>query len=361
MPASSKSLADFSNKLLAWFHEHGRHDLPWQQDKTPYRVWVSEIMLQQTQVSTVIPYYERFMARFPDVKSLAEADEDAVLHLWTGLGYYARARNLHKSAKILLRQYQGRFPDSVDALSELPGIGRSTAGAIIGAAMNKRAVILDGNVKRVLCRYHCIEGWPDQSDTLRKLWDIAASHTPEQACGEYNQAIMDLGASLCSRSRPACSLCPLQDACKAYKTNRTAEFPQKKPKKKIPVKSTTMLVLLSPDGNKVLLEKRAPTGIWGGLWSLPEVPSGDSPDSFLLVNGLRQTGKPDIWQPLRHTFSHFHLDITPVLVTLAQPQSGVMEKGRWHWYDLAQPGQIGLAAPVKKLLDALGDRLESAL
>ena len=357
-PAMSTSLSD---NLLAWFHEHGRHDLPWQKNTTSYRVWVSEIMLQQTQVSTVIPYFERFMTQLPDVQSLSEADEDTVLHLWTGLGYYARARNLHKAARVIARQYGGKFPDTVEALSALPGIGQSTAGAIIAASMGKRGVILDGNVKRVLCRYHCIEGWPVQSATNKKLWEIAEEHTPDKECDSYNQAIMDLGASLCSRSNPACALCPLQADCQAYQGNRTSEFPQKKPKKKIPVKSTIMLVLQSPDAGKILLEKRPSMGIWGGLWSFPEIPSSDTPQSFLMVNGLKPGGDIEHWQPLRHTFSHFHLDITPVLITLEKPQNSVMEKGRWHWYDLAHPSQIGLAAPVKKLLDALGERMESSL
>jgi A/G-specific adenine glycosylase len=351
----------FSDNILAWFHEHGRHGLPWQQNKTPYRVWISEIMLQQTQVATVIPYYTRFMEHFPDVESLAKADEDAVLHLWTGLGYYARARNLHKAAKIIQRLYNGRFPDTVEALAELPGIGLSTAGGIIASAYNKRAVILDGNVKRVLFRYHCVEGNPGQTETGKKLWALADQHTPLENCADYNQAIMDLGASLCSRSNPACALCPLQEDCEANKRNLTSEYPRKKKKKAIPVKNTTMLVLQSPENSKVLLEKRPPTGIWGGLWSLPEIPAGDSPQSFLMVNGMRQSGRPETWQPIRHTFSHFHLDITPMLITLKVPRDSAMEKGRWHWYDLANPSQIGLAAPVKKLLDALSDRIESKL
>ncbi len=350
-----------TDNILFWFHEHGRHDLPWQQNKTPYRVWISEIMLQQTQVATVIPYYKRFMHCFPDVEALAKSGEDAVLHLWTGLGYYARARNLHRAAKIIQRQYNGKFPDTLEALLELPGIGLSTAGSIIASAYNKRAVILDGNVKRVLCRYHCVEGSPEQTATSKKLWSLADQHTPDENCADYNQAIMDLGASLCSRSKPACGLCPLGGECEAKLRNLTSEFPQKKKKKAIPVKSTTMLVLQSPDASRVLLEKRPPTGIWGGLWSLPEIPSGDSPQSFLMVNGMKQSGTPESWQPVRHTFSHFHLDITPMLIILEVPREAVMEKGRWHWYDLANPGQLGLAAPVKKLLDALSDRIESKL
>ena len=351
----------FSQQILTWFEQHGRHHLPWQQEKTPYKVWVSEIMLQQTQVSTVIPYFERFMSRFPDVQSLAKADEDAVLHLWTGLGYYARARNLHKAAKIIHHQYNNKFPDSVETLSELPGIGRSTAGAIIAASMNKRAVILDGNVKRVLCRYHCVEGWPDQSSTNKQLWEIAERYTPHENCGDYNQAMMDLGASLCSRSKPACDLCPLQENCQACQSQTTDRFPEKKPKKTLRVKSTAMLILQSPDARKVLLEKRPSQGIWGGLWSFPEIPVDDAPDSYLLANGLKPSGDIRKWQPMRHTFSHFHLDMTPVLIALNKPQDSVMESSRWHWYDLENPGKLGLAAPVKNLLATLKNNLESNL
>lgn len=345
----------FADKILAWFAEHGRHDLPWQKDKTPYKVWVAEIMLQQTQVSTVIPYFRRFMARFPDVAVLARADEDTVLHQWTGLGYYARARNLHKTAKIIHQQLGDVFPDTVEALAELPGIGRSTAGGIIASSMNKRAVILDGNVKRVLCRYHCVEGWPEQSATSKRLWEIADQYTPGENCAGYNQAMMDLGASLCSRSNPACSLCPLQQSCEAYLANRTSEFPQKKPRKVLPVKTTTMLLLRSSDNRQVLLEKRPPSGIWGGLWSLPEIPVDEAPDSWLLVNGLRPRGNAERWPTLRHTFSHYHLDITPVMLALEQAGSGVMEPGKWHWYDFDKPRELGLAAPVKKLLQELRD------
>jgi len=351
----------FSDSLLSWFAENGRHDLPWQKEKTPYKVWVSEIMLQQTQVATVIPYFERFMSRFPTLEDLALAEEDVVLHHWTGLGYYARARNLHKTAGIIHHEFNGQFPDSVDALTELPGIGKSTAGGIIAASMNKRAVILDGNVKRVLCRYYCVEGWPDQTATNKQLWEIAEELTPERQCAEFNQAMMDLGASLCSRSNPACELCPLKGGCKSFITGRTGEFPHKKPRKKIPVKTTTMLVLQNPEGSAVLLEKRPSQGIWGGLWSLPEIPADNSPESFLLVHGLRSYKVVTRWQPIRHTFSHFHLDITPVLITLEKSPDAIMEKGRWHWYDLEKPGQLGLATPVKKLLDALAQNIESSL
>lgn len=347
----------FSSELLSWFADHGRHDLPWQSDKTPYKVWVSEIMLQQTQVATVIPYFKRFMARFPSLEDLALAEEDQVLHQWTGLGYYARARNLHKTAQIIYHEMKGQFPDTVEELTALPGIGRSTAGGIIASSMNKHAVILDGNVKRVLCRYLCLEGWPDQSATNKKLWEHAEKFTPAENFAEFNQAIMDLGASLCSKNNPACELCPLKDGCKAFKTGRATEFPHKKPKKKLPVKATTMLVLQNLQSTSVLLEKRPPSGIWGGLWSLPEIPVNTSPDSFLIVHGLKKQAEEERWQPIRHTFSHYHLDITPVLISLKKSPDAVLEKGRWHWYDLQSPGQLGLAAPVKKLLDALAQKI----
>ena len=343
----------FSQLILSWFKQHGRHHLPWQLKKTPYKVWVSEIMLQQTQVATVIPYFERFMTRFPTVKALAKADEDSVLHLWTGLGYYARARNLHKTASIICAQYNDVFPDSIEALTALPGIGQSTAGGIIASTMNKRAVILDGNVKRVLCRYHCVEGWPDQASTNRQLWNIAEQYTPEKNCGEYNQAMMDLGATLCGRSKPSCNICPLNASCQAYLSDRTKEFPHKKPKKKLPVKTTSMLILQSSNAKQVLLEKRPSLGIWGGLWSFPEIPIDHSPDSFIQQNNLKQIGEAESWQPVRHTFSHFHLEIAPLLITLKQPQHAIMESGRWHWYDLKNPAELGLAAPVKKLLAQL--------
>ena len=229
MSATAKSKQNnFSEAVLNWFHVYGRKNLPWQQDPNPYRVWISEIMLQQTQVSTVIPYFEKFMQRFPDIEELALADIDQVLHYWTGLGYYARARNLHKTARLIHTQFKGIFPTSIEALTELPGIGRSTAGAIIALASNSRATILDGNVKRVLCRYNCIEGWAQQRQTLNELWSLAERLTPATDCRAYTQAMMDLGATLCTRSKPQCSVCPLQDSCQAYLSNRTTEFPKKK-------------------------------------------------------------------------------------------------------------------------------------
>lgn len=310
-------------------------------------------MLQQTQVNTVIPYYEKFMQSFPTIGELAEAEEDIVLHHWTGLGYYARARNLHKSAKIIHTEFNGELPTNVDGLCELPGIGLSTAGAIISLASKKRAVILDGNVKRVLCRYHCIEGWPDAPQTKKHLWEVADQHTPDHSCAEYTQAIMDLGATLCSRSKPACPLCPLQDKCQAYQENKTSEFPHKKPKKKIPVKATTMLMLQSIQTNKVLLEKRPAQGIWGGLWSFPEIYSTTQADAFLALHGIESSIKQEQWQNLRHTFSHYHLDITPLSISIEQEPNKIMENQRWHWYDPQNPTELGLPTPIKKLLAKL--------
>jgi A/G-specific adenine glycosylase len=342
-----------SNALLDWFDQYGRKHLPWQQQRTPYSVWVSEIMLQQTQVNTVIPYYQRFMQRFPDVQSLALADEDTVLHHWTGLGYYARGRNLHRTARIICEHLAGNFPATVDELSELPGIGRSTAGAIVALGHGQRAVILDGNVKRVLTRLYCVEGWPDHPRVQKTLWELADKLTPERRCADYTQAIMDLGATLCSRSKPACGLCPLKESCAAFLQNRTDEFPQRKPRKVLPEKTTFMLIFHDQDTSKVLLEKRPPQGIWGGLWSFPEQEDITDLHGNLQGAALLDSRSMSLWSPLRHTFSHFHLDITPVLIPLNQQHVSIMENERWHWYDLRDPVELGLAAPVKKLLDKL--------
>jgi A/G-specific adenine glycosylase len=350
---ANPSNAQFTKPLLSWFKKHGRTTLPWQSQQTPYRVWISEIMLQQTQVNTVIPYYQRFMQSFPTVQKLAQVQEDNVLHHWTGLGYYARARNLHKAATIIHTEMNNKLPDTVDALCELPGIGKSTAGAIIALASKQRAVILDGNVKRVLCRYHCIEGWPDSSSTNKILWEIADRYTPRQSCAEYTQAIMDLGATLCTRSKPNCPICPLHKTCQAYSENRTTEFPNKKPKKTLPIKTTTMLMLRSTDTDKILLEKRPPQGIWGGLWSFPEIETSTNHNEFLTHHGLSKSKHQQQWQTLRHTFSHFHLDITPLAITLKKEQHAIMENQRWHWYDLQNPTELGLPTPVKNLLAKL--------
>ncbi len=342
----------FSSKVLKWFDSHGRKNLPWQQEISPYRVWVSEIMLQQTQVTTVIPYFERFMERFPDVNALAAADQEDVLHLWSGLGYYSRARNLHKAANYLVAKYDGNFPDSVDTLSELPGIGRSTAGAIASIAMGIKAPILDGNVKRVLARYKAVSGWPGKAAVARQLWIIADEYTPGERTADYTQAMMDLGAIVCTRSKPICEQCPLVKDCLAYKSGVPTRFPEPKPRKQLPEKSVRMLMVVNSFG-EVLLEKRPPSGIWGGLWSFPEIlPEQELYEETIEKTGLTITDAEE-WLPFRHTFSHYHLDITPVKAFIKAESPSVQENNRWQWYQPDQPAELGLAAPVKKLISQL--------
>lgn len=345
----------FSRKVLDWFDHSGRHHLPWQENVTPYHVWVSEIMLQQTQVSTVIPYFSTFVQRYPDVHALASAPIDEVLHLWTGLGYYARARNLHRSAGIVSNSLNGVFPTSGAALCELPGIGRSTAGAILSLGSGIRAPILDGNVKRVLCRYHAIPGWPDKPAVQKQLWEIAEAATPKKNFAAYTQAMMDLGATVCTRSRPACERCPLHQGCKAFSTGTTAEFPHRKPAKAIPVKSTHMLMWTTTEG-EVLLEKRPNSGIWGGLWSFPEFEDEAAATEFCRQQSQVSPTEAEPWPVVKHTFSHFHLQITPIRIDIENIPSAVMEPNRWLWYSLNQPSAVGLAAPVKTLLQTLRER-----
>ena len=337
-----KSNKRFAKQVLRWFDQHGRKDLPWQQDITAYRVWVSEIMLQQTQVKTVIPYYEKFMARFPDIQTLAAAGQDDVLHYWSGLGYYSRARNLHKAAQQVCDIHLGVFPNRIDALIELPGIGRSTAGAIAAIAFGKHCAILDGNVKRVLARHFAVEGWPGQQAVAKQLWYYAETHTPKARVADYTQAMMDLGATLCTRSKPNCASCPVQQSCVAFSKDEVANFPGKKPKKQLPVKATAMHIVLNQHG-QVLLQKRPPTGIWASLWSIPE---GEIAPMQYKLKGA------DRWPMMRHTFSHFHLDITPIQYS-TNSSVAVMEPEQWLWYDLNKPAEIGLAAPVSKILKQL--------
>lgn len=336
--------ANFQNAVLEWFDDNGRKDLPWQQNITPYRVWISEIMLQQTQVNTVIPYFERFMASFPTIEDLANAHEDLVLQHWTGLGYYARARNLHKAAKQIWENHQGEFPKSVEKLTEIPGIGRSTAGAIAAISMGIRAPILDGNVKRVLARYHRIQGWPGHSATLKQLWSASEHYTPRYRVADYTQAMMDLGATVCTRSKPDCQHCPLNQSCEGLATGDALKYPEPKPKKQIPTKTTHMLLIENPNGS-LLMEKRPPSGIWGGLWSFLE----ETPESLAAKHQL-DIGEIESWPPIKHTFSHFHLMITPVHIRLNKEPNSIMESNQQIWYNPQQPADFGVAAPVKKLL-----------
>ena len=339
----------FADRVLDWFDQHGRKDLPWQRDINPYRVWVSEIMLQQTQVATVIPYFDRFMAEFPTVQDLADAPLDRVLHLWTGLGYYARARNLHKAAVRVCEDFDGQFPLEVDELETLPGVGRSTAGAIASIAGRKRAVILDGNVKRVLARHGAVPGWPGAAAVQRRLWELAEEHTPKRRCADYSQAIMDLGATLCTRSAPDCEHCPVARDCRALAQGRQLDFPGKKPRKSLPVRSTTFLMVQAANGD-IWLQRRPATGIWGGLWCFPEVAVEGDPANWCVDRWGLIPASTEHWEPFRHTFSHYHLDIQPVQVTLDTTPSGVMEATDQLWYNRRHPPEIGLAAPVAALL-----------
>lgn len=339
-------------QLLAWFDAHGRKNLPWQNKPTPYRVWVSEVMLQQTQVNTVIPYFERFMQRFPEVQALAAAPIDDVLHLWTGLGYYARARNLHRAAQLIVSEHGGEFPRSVDALAALPGIGRSTAGAIVAQAHGKRAVILDGNVKRVLARFHAVAGDKSSSATLATLWQHAEQHTPHKRLRNYTQAIMDLGATVCTRSKPRCDSCPLHQDCRARRQGNPEHYPGRKTApKKTPVRSTWLLLLRDSKG-RILLEQRPAAGLWGGLWSLPECDDDVALAQLLDRLALREHARAPL-PAFRHTFSHFHLDITPVLVDVRSARGRIGERSGLTWIDPAAPGTLGLAAPVVKLLQTV--------
>jgi len=355
--------ASFSSALLKWHDKHGRHDLPWQQNKTAYRIWISEIMLQQTQVATVISYYNNFMARFPDLTALANAKLDEVLHLWTGLGYYARARNLHRTAQIIVNDFNGHFPDKLEAVIALPGIGRSTAAAILALSDNQHHAILDGNVKRVLTRFYAIEGWPGKKQVEQLLWQHAERLTPKKKTAQYTQAIMDLGATICKRSKPECTTCPLHVHCLAHKTDTVSHYPFAKPKKNIPVRSTIMLLLRDSD-NKVFLQQRPPAGIWGGLWSLPEAdckPVSRSVSQWSQQQLSLQIDNIVFEKSLRHTFSHFHLDITPVYASVIANTSSVMEQTESVWYNTCEPDARGFAAPVKKLLDTHNEVIAGAI
>lgn len=348
---SETSAKTFSKQVVDWYHKQGRKHLPWQQKKNPYRVWISEVMLQQTQVATVIPYYQRFMESFPSITDLANASEDTVLHHWTGLGYYARARNLHKAAKIMADTYKGEFPTTLDEVVALPGIGRSTAGAILSLALNKHHPILDGNVKRVLARCYTVEGYNGQAKYEKALWPITEVLTPKKSVAQFNQAMMDLGAMICTRSKPKCGECPLESGCLANSLNEQANYPQKKPKKVTPEKSTIMLI--PRVSNKVLMEKRPPSGIWGGLWCFLEVQKHSQIPALLSSLNLKQLNQ-QVLPEFRHTFSHFHLDITPVVIDCeVNITKEINEKDRQQWYDLTNKASVGLAASTQKLINLL--------
>jgi A/G-specific adenine glycosylase len=369
LSAAGKAAAEhIGPALVAWHAASGRHDLPWQVERTPYRVWVSEIMLQQTQVSTAIPYFERFMQRFPDVRALADAPIDEVLHLWTGLGYYARARNLHRAAQQVRDLHGGEFPRDYDAVAALPGIGRSTAGAILALSSGARHAILDGNVKRVLARCFGIEGNTATRAIELRLWALAERCTPVEGVETYTQAIMDLGATLCARRRPACALCPLAPHCSARRSGRQHEIPAPKPRPGAAARARKsrrawMLVAIDPEGS-VFLERRPERGIWGGLWCLPEFSSESAARSFASGQFQRALLQPRTLNPVQHAFTHFDLEILPVLAECQGLAPGlVMEPGVALWYNARLPetdrARIGLPAPVKELLETLTQRIGS--
>lgn len=348
---------DFAPTVLAWYDEHGRKTLPWQQNINPYRVWVSEIMLQQTQVTTVIPYYERFMQSFPSVVALADAEQEDVLHHWTGLGYYARARNLHKAARIVRDEHSGEFPVAFDKVLALPGIGRSTAGAILAISTGQRYAILDGNVKRVLARFFAVDGWPGLRAVEEQLWQYAEALTPTERLPEYTQVMMDLGATVCTRSKPRCEQCPIQAQCLAHVQGRVSELPARKPKKDKPEKYTHVFVPVYQ--GRVLMHKRAESGIWGGLWWFA------SPDGFTETHSAQPcwgdcsehealtAENQKLLPTIRHTFSHFHLNIQPILVEVSSITEVAEHDSGRMWVDWREPKKIGLCAPAVTILEYL--------
>jgi A/G-specific adenine glycosylase len=339
----------FSSRLIEWQRQHGRHDLPWQ-GADAYRVWLSEIMLQQTQVATVIPYYQRFVASFPTIAALGVASEEQVLAHWSGLGYYARGRNLHRAAQIIVKQYHGAFPRQFEQIFELPGVGRSTAAAICALAYHERRAILDGNVKRVLARYCGVEGWAGNKNVEEQLWQQAEALLPQRDVATYTQALMDMGASICTRSKPKCGACPVQAGCVALQTGRIAELPTPRPRKAVPERHATFLLFMH--GNDILLEKRPGSGIWGGLWCPPQLEDGqrDMAD-YVQRNGMAVSENIELAE-FTHTFTHFKLHITPVLLRVAHKPQRLQQPGR-VWLDVEEASQAAIPTPVRKMLGEL--------
>lgn len=344
-------MADFATSILKWFASNGRKDLPWQQNPTPYRVWISEIMLQQTQVATVIPYYLRFIESFPDINALAGANTDDVLHYWSGLGYYARARNLHQAAVIIRDQFRSEFPATFDDVVALPGVGRSTAGAILALSRDERHPILDGNVKRVLARYHAVDGWPGKTAVSRSLWKYAEQHTPAKDVAAYTQAIMDVGATICTRTAPRCAVCPLAENCAAHASGRETEYPGRRAKKAKPLRKTQMILVRAEDS--VFLERRPPSGIWGGLWSLPEIDPLHDASSWCEETLNASPVDVEQWSTVRHSFTHYDLDIEPTAVRVEKLSRTVADGDDRIWYEFDSPLQVGIAAPVAELIEKL--------
>ena len=344
-------MSEFAPRLVAWHRDHGRHDLPWQRTRDPYRIWLSEIMLQQTQVDTVIPYYTRFLARFPDIATLAAAPLDDVLALWSGLGYYARARNLHKAAQAVMAAHGGHFPSHAEAIANLPGVGRSTAAAIAAFAFGERAAILDGNVKRVLCRAFGIAGFPGERAVEQRLWALAESLLPATGIDTYIQAQMDLGATVCTRGKPACTRCPMADLCVARRDDRIAELPAARPRKAVPQRRVRVAVIHA-DG-RVLLERRPPAGIWGGLLALPEIPDSEADAGRWLETRFGFAPRTGLaLAPLNHTFTHFRLEITPIRFEVDAAGRRIADADH-RWLALGELDSAGLPTPVRRILEGL--------
>lgn len=346
-------MSDFSARLIAWQKVHGRHDLPWQNTTDPYAIWVSEIMLQQTQVTAVIGYYATFMARFPNIASLASAEQEEVLQYWSGLGYYSRARNLHKAAQTIMANFGGEFPTSFEAAQTLSGIGRSTAAAIVSFSFGQIETILDGNVKRILARHFLIEGWPSKPVVANKMWALAESLLPKDNMVAYTQGLMDLGATVCTRSKPKCDMCPLKQSCQAFITNSTSILPTPKPKKAIPHKETTMLIMRM--GNKVLFEKRPQKGIWAGLWSFPEI-AMSAIASEIAADQFGLLVEPE--EPLaivNHVFTHYKLAITPQpLQVISQPKK--LDVNNLTWLTVEDAITAAIPTPVRNILLSIKDQ-----
>jgi len=350
-PATGTSPESFASPLLRWFDVNGRHDLPWQHPRTPYRVWLSEIMLQQTQVRTVIPYFERFVTALPTLSALAAASRDDVMALWSGLGYYARARNLQAAAQRCVAQHDGELPRDMEALIALPGVGRSTAAAILSQAWGDRHAILDGNVKRVLARYHGIDGYPGLPAVEKQLWVVAEQHLPAERLADYTQAQMDLGATLCTRSDPACVLCPLQDHCIARREGRVAELPTPKPGKAVPQKHACVLWLENASG-EVLMQRRPPTGIWASLWTLPQADDVASSRGWFERELHGDFGAALTLRPIEHAFSHYKLRLQPLRIGNVALRERVGDNDDLRWVARGELAALGIPAPIRKLLES---------
>lgn len=348
-------MSTLAPRLLAWFDQHGRHDLPWQHPRSPYRVWLSEIMLQQTQVATVIPYFERFVARFPSLRALAAAPLDEVLALWSGLGYYRRAHNLHASARICVAEHGGTLPGDFASLLALPGIGRSTAGAILAQAFEQPWPILDGNARRVLIRFHGVHGWHGHADVQKTLWHHAGEHLPQQRAADYTQAMMDLGATVCTRHQPRCASCPLASDCVAQRKGLTTQLPERAPRRSVPMRQTRLLVARSPDA-LVWLRQRPPTGVWPQLWALPEMAVEEGARQALQREGIRAALRSEFVLPkFVHTFTHFRLSISPLLVEVDAANAHIADNEGGGWFAAHDLPSLGMPAPLRRLLDNINE------